>query len=156
MGDERLPFMDEEQRSANAEAPSTMGLLARTFGALLLIIGLIVAAAYGMRRFGGARFGAPRQDAPELSVLTSVALGDRRSLAVVRFGERTLLVGSTAQAITLLATGLPENEMATPPVRSVADILKEDEASSFAEELSLSSQRLAHAEDSWSEHGGEA
>src|SRR5207244_1968207 len=42
--DRRLFLADERQESASA--PSAAGLLARTLGALLLIIGLIVAAAW--------------------------------------------------------------------------------------------------------------
>jgi flagellar biogenesis protein FliO len=59
-------------------------------------------------------------------VLTTVAIGDRRSLTVVRFGERTLLLGSTAQSVTLLASDdddLPALPEALAP-RSVADALR--------------------------------
>src|SRR5437764_1231538 len=66
--DRRLVLADERQEPA-ASAPGSAGLLVRTLGALLLIIGLIVAAAWALKRMGGARFGAPREDAPELTVL---------------------------------------------------------------------------------------
>jgi len=54
---DRLPFMADTDRESHEAAPSTTGLMLRTLGALLLIIGLIVAAAWGMKRFGGPRFG---------------------------------------------------------------------------------------------------
>ena len=157
-GDERLPFLAHEEEER--EAPSAGGLLLRALGALLLIVGLIVAAAWGMKRFGGGRFGASEADAPALRVLTSVALGDKRSLAVVRFGGRTLLVGSTAQSLTLLAeddAAIDEDALsAALPARSVAELL-EDEITegalvfpapeavphSFAGELSIARQRYA-------------
>lgn len=140
---ERLPFMLEDAQKETAEAPSAGGLLIRTLGALLLIVGLIVAAGWGLRRFGGARFGAPREDAPQLTVLTSVSLGDRRSLAIVRFGEQNLLIGSTAQSMTLLASEeLESGETKTPIVRSVADLLKAGEAKDFAEELIEATEQL--------------
>jgi len=41
---EPLPFKLDEKSDASAEAPSAAGLLLRTLGALLLIVGLIVAA----------------------------------------------------------------------------------------------------------------
>ena len=81
---DRLPFMADSQRDNLDQAPSTGGLLLRTVGALLLIVGLILAASWGMKRFAGARFGAPKEDAPQLAILNSLSLGDKKSLAIVR------------------------------------------------------------------------
>jgi flagellar biosynthetic protein FliO len=144
-GDERLPFMtaDRERKSelSGAEQPSVAGLLLRTLGALLLIVGMIVAATWWLRRYGGARFGRTVKDAPVLEVLATVPLGERRSLSVVRFGERTLLIGSTTQGITLLATHAPakdesKEENRVPARVSVADLLeRETGAPDFAQEL---------------------
>lgn len=157
---EKLSFMDSEHSNSSREAvsdgPSAFGLMARTLGALLLIVGLIVAAAWGMRRLGGARFGAPNPDAPELTVLSTVGLGDRRSLAVVRFGQRTLLVGSTAQNMTLLATEDWNKESVAPPIRSVADLLNEDATMVFNEELSIAAEQLDRAPLDWHEGTGAA
>jgi flagellar protein FliO/FliZ len=154
---DRLPFMLEDKREA--EAPSAAGLIARTLGALLVVVGLIAAGAWGLKKFGGARFGSPPADAPTLKVVSSVPLGDKRSLAVVRFGQRVLLVGCAPQAMTLLAEQ-PLNERppadfdqeqasagaaAGPPFRSVADLLSGEDAPPFADELSEAEQRLAAA-----------
>lgn len=119
---ERLTFMPDARQDARAEAPGASATLARTLGALLIVVGLVVAAGWGLRRFGGARFGSPRDDAPELRVLNSVALGDKRSLVVVRFAGRELLVGSTAQSLTVLSSGAGEGARAYAP-RSVAELL---------------------------------
>jgi flagellar biosynthetic protein FliO len=134
--------MEQTQIESGTEAPSTAGLFVRTLGALLLIVGLIVAVAWGLRRFGGAHFGVPSEEAPELAVLATVSLGDRRALSAVRFGDRLLLVGSTAQAITLLATRVCPPRNVTPRMRSVADLLREDEPPSFEQALSLADERL--------------
>ena len=130
---DRLPFMAESAREEQQTAPSTGGLMLRTLGALLLIVGLIVAAAWGMKRFGGARFGKAVDDAPNLQVLNSVGLGDKRSIAVIRFGERTMLIGSTAQSITLLAE--EQTQPFASDLPSVAEMLGETEAIAFAEQL---------------------
>lgn len=130
---DRLPFMADSAHEEQQAAPSTGGLMLRTLGALLLIVGLIVAAAWGMKRFGGARFGKPAEDAPNLVVLNSVGLGDKRSLAVIRFGERTMLIGSTAQSITLLAE--EQNQFISSALPSVAEMLGESEAINFADQL---------------------
>lgn len=157
---ERLPFMqqaentaaraaDSSSSSSGGDAPSGSVLLLKSFGAMLLIVGLIVAVGWGLRRFGGTQFGKAAIDAPELSILSSVALGNARSLAVVRFGERTLLVGSTANAISLLATDTPnETEVnqkfvaGSPAPRSVAEMLKADAPSDFSRELARANQGL--------------
>lgn len=141
---DRLAFMAESERENQNAAPSATGLLFRTLGALLLIIGLIVAAAWGMKRFGGARFGAAREDAPELAILNSVSLGERRSMAIVRFGNRTLLVGSTAQTVTLLAE--TRNEEVVPRIQSVAEILSQETSTDFSAELNSATDQLAEAD----------
>lgn len=152
---ERLAFMEQDRAPVPGEAPSTFGLLSRTLGALLLIIGLIFGASWALKRFGGQRFGAPAAGSPALNVLSTVALGDRRSLSVVRFGSRTLLVGSTQQTITLLAEEAGDEVLmeSEPPVRSVADMLKQSrtEAESFDEELAEARLRLeaGQAEGHW-------
>jgi flagellar biosynthetic protein FliO len=137
---DRLPFMMADERDSREQPPSAAGLLLRTLGALLLIVGLIVAAAWGMKRFGGARFGTPQEDAPPLAVLNSLSLGDRRSLTIVRFGERTLLLGSTAHAVTLLAEA--ETDDFTPRARSVADILNDEKPAAFSQELFSATEHL--------------
>lgn len=154
--DDRRLFLADERQASAASAPSAAGLLVRTLGALLLIIGLIVAAAWALKRMGGARFGSPREDAPELTVLATVALGDRRSIAAVRFGQRTLLLGSTAQGITLLATEERALTSSAPPLRSVADLLQASEEPPFDQELSSAERRFAYVREAEREDGGQA
>lgn len=153
-GDDRLPFMaserTRERELTGAEQPSVAGLLLRTFGALLLIVGLILAGAWWVRRYGGARFGQGRQDAPALEILSTVSLGERRSLSVVRFGHATLLIGATAQGITLLATRPNEETLAeevthTPARVSVADLLSREETrTEFEQELAQAELRTVN------------
>jgi flagellar protein FliO/FliZ len=162
---DRRSFLADERSEIAASAPSAGSLLLRTLGALLLIIGLVVASAWALKRVGGARFGSPREDAPELAVIATVALGDRRSIAAVRFGERTLLLGSTSQGITLLATEEGTPRSFQPPVRSVADLLQASEeqtvaalgeTGAFHHELSSAEQRFARVREAERQDGGEA
>ena len=137
---DRLAFMSDTHSDTSEQAPSTGGLLLRTLGALLLIVGLIVAGSWAMKRVAGARFGSPAEDAPRLAVLNSLSLGDKRSLAIIRFGERTLLLGSTPQAVTLLAE---DNDTNLPiQARSVAEILGEENTGEFAAELIAAANSL--------------
>ena len=132
---DRLPFMQTENAAANNE-PSSGGLLIRTLGAMILIVGLIFFGAWGLKKMGIGNFKSdPGDDAPNLAILSSVSLGSGRTISTVRFGERILLVGSTAQAFTLLAD---ESEIEMPidkKTRSVAEMLAEESGDSFASEL---------------------
>jgi flagellar biosynthetic protein FliO len=139
---EPLPFMESNERQTE-DGPSAAGLMARTLGALLLIVGLIVAAGWGLRKFGGARFGATSTDGPGLQVLSNVAVGNNRSLIVAKFGERVILIGSTPQSFTLLATQDKEDELDQPsPARSVSEMLAEDSFSNFNQELMTAQNRF--------------
>ena len=75
-----------------------------------------------------------------MAVLNSLSLGERRSLTIVRFGDRTLLLGSTAHAVTLLAEAEPDDFM--PPARSVADLLNDDNPMAFSHELFSATEQL--------------
>jgi flagellar biosynthetic protein FliO len=132
--------MAGDERDSREQPPTATGLLIRTLGALLIIVGLIVAAAWGMKRFGGARFGTPKENAPPLAILNSLSLGERRSLTIVRFGDRTLLLGSTANSVTLLAE--TETDDLMPPARTVAEILNDDKPAIFSQELFSATEHL--------------
>jgi flagellar biosynthetic protein FliO len=118
-------------------------MLLRTFGALLLIVGLIAAAGWALRHFGVINFGKQHSDAAGLKVLDTVQLGDRRTLTLVKFGERTLLIGSTPQGLSLLAEQAEELELPQgdymPTVRTVTDLLDVNAAPPFEQELTRAS-----------------
>lgn len=148
---ERLPFMKQGPAESSSEAPSAGGLLLRTFGALLLVLGLLVAAAWGLRRFGGGRFAGGPAAEVDLAVIATLPLGERRSVSAVRFGDQVLLLGATAQTVTLLAKSarpVVEPPSAQPRMRSVAELLAEDATSqpvspNFERALLLAKERLA-------------
>lgn len=132
--DESIPFMREQEKEAQASGVSTGGLLVKTLGAMLLIVGLIFFGAWGLKKVGFNPLKKNSEaDVPDLSVLSSVSLGTNRTLSVVKFGTRVLLVGSTAQTFTLLADkGEMETEeegFSTSNPRSVGEMLAEEAAS---------------------------
>jgi flagellar biosynthetic protein FliO len=133
---ERLPFMENSELQVADNNPSPAGLLLRTLGALLLIVGLIILAGWGLRRFGAGMLGnGPGTLGPEVAVLSQTPLGNNRSLTVVKFGERVLLLGATAHSFTLLSSE-PHFDLTTnPPVLSVAELLAQDGAPNFSDEL---------------------
>jgi flagellar biosynthetic protein FliO len=132
-------FLDERMAGA-PDQPETFNLIARTMGSLIIILGLIIGGSILLRRFGLAKASPTMGDAPELVVLSSVTLGRERSLSVVRFGSRTLLIGSTPHAVTLLTEEVSEEPA---PVGSVADLLNED----FAAELERADALVARGPD---------
>lgn len=132
--DDKLPFMQKEQTAAAPTEPSTGGLLIKSLGAMLLIIGLIFFGAWGLKKFGFGKFRINESaDSPTLSIVSTVSVGTNCNLSVIQFGQRTLLVGSTPQSFTLLADETKETEFTTENSRSVAEMLAEE--NSFANEL---------------------
>lgn len=140
---ERIPFMQTNEPAENNESGSG-GLLLRTLGAMLLIVGLIFFGAWGLKKFGfgNSKAGAD-DDAPDLTVLSSVSLGSGRTISTVRFGERVLLVGSTAQTFTLLAGESENDSTLSAKPRSVAEMLAQ-ETESFADELESAEVNLTN------------
>ncbi|MBS1809329.1 MAG: flagellar biosynthetic protein FliO [Acidobacteria bacterium] len=136
--EERLPFKLNDRPESVPEPPSITGLLLRTFGALLFIVGLIAAAGWGLRYFGIINFGKPASETAGLQILNTVPLGEKRSLTIVKFGERTLLIGSTPQGLTLLAEQqddvLAGNNF-SQPLRTVTDFLEVGPTPQFEDEM---------------------
>lgn len=147
---DRLPFMQREREPELAAGPGTATLLFKTLGAMILIIGLIFAGSWTLKKlgYGGIGPAAADEDVPELIVLSKASPASGQLLSVVRFGKRTLLIGSTSQSFTLLAeaeTGPGEEGGAA--VRSVADLLaaEEDERSAAEKKNGLFAERFERA-----------
>jgi flagellar protein FliO/FliZ len=94
-----------------------------TAGYLCLLLGVIFLAYWLLKRFGvpGALTGSG-QDGPKL--VSRLMLGNRQSVAVVRYRDKDLLLGVTEHSVSLLAeeTAAPGKE----PVerKSFASVLK--------------------------------
>lgn len=146
--DERLPFMQNAE-NPDAQGPGSGGLLLKTLGAMLLIVGLIFFGAWVAKKvgFGGTKSSGADDDLG-LAVLSSVTLGSGRTISTVRFGERILLVGSTTQAFTLLAEESTAKEFSVQTSRSVAEMLA-DESNSFEDEFEQARTKL----ELWNDKG---
>ena len=138
---EPIPFMRSEQ-SVAAEEPSSSGLLLKTVGSMVFIIGLIFVGAWGAKKLGfGNAKAAAGDDGTQLSVLNTITLGNGRSVSTIKFGSRLLLVGSTPQSFTLLAEEVQQDRAITEAPRSVAELLAEDSIS-FDAELDHAASRI--------------
>ena len=153
--EDRLPFMQSE--SAAAE-PGSGGIMMRALGAMILIVGLIFGVAWGLKKLGPGGFGADKNaEGPDLTVLSTISIASGRTISTVRFGDKVLLVGATAQSFTLLAEAGGEEKS---PVaggeeernpRSVAEMLAEEERgralARFGVEFERAQRRLDAASD---------
>ncbi|MCD9184991.1 MAG: flagellar biosynthetic protein FliO [Pyrinomonadaceae bacterium] len=138
---ERIPFMQTEESAKQADSGSG-SLILRTFGAMLLIVGVIFFGAWTMKKLGFVKSPAVSlSDAPELSVLNSVSIGNNQTISAIKFGEKILLVGSTAQSFTLLAENAGNEAINAENPRSVAELLAEENFD-FEAELSQAQKRL--------------
>lgn len=102
---------------AAAQGPSLLPLVLT----LAFVLALIPVAVWMLKRLGGAHPAA----AAGLRVVAQLPLGQRERLVVVEAGERWLILGVTASAISRVGT-LPKGELppAVPAAASFASLLK--------------------------------
>lgn len=136
-----IPFMRTEPAAA-PEEPSSAGLLVKTIASMAFIIGLIFLGAWGAKKLGYGTKAAGVADAAQLAVLTSVSLGNGRTVSAIQFADRILLVGSTPQSFTLLAEddGPGQTHGRLVP-RSVGELLAEDNPA-FGDKLTQAETRI--------------
>src|SRR5690242_18397218 len=87
---------------------STLALLLRLVVSLAVVVGLMLGASAFMRRrgFGGLapmKGGRRSPAASQVEVLARKSLGRNASIAVVRAGEKSLVLGVTDSTVTMLA-----------------------------------------------------
>jgi flagellar biogenesis protein FliO len=97
-----------QEKIGNAAVPSMGVAVFRMVGSLALVIGLFFAGAWLFRNMH--RFKAGNTNLRKLQVLEGKSLGPRQALYVVAYEEQRLLIGASAQGLTLL-THLPEGEV---------------------------------------------
>jgi flagellar biosynthetic protein FliO len=87
-------------------APSSIGVAVfRMIGSLAFVVALFFGGAWLFRNMH--RFRQPGSPQRKLQVLEAKSLGTRQAIYVVAFEQQRLLIGSTAQGLTLL-THLPD------------------------------------------------
>lgn len=129
ISNDSLPFMKEDPQNPT-EQITGFGLFVRTIGALLIILGLLVSGTWLMRRSSAIGLNVST-DESSLTVISTKNIGEKQSLSVVKFGNKTLLLGTTTQSINVLAM---EDSIAnekfvdtTENTLSVKDLLSEAE-----------------------------
>ena len=87
--------------------PSMGAAVFRMVGSLAIVIAILFAGAWLYRNMH--RFKAGQTNQRKLQVLEGKSVGPRQARYVVAYEQQRLLIGSTAQGLTLL-THLPEGE----------------------------------------------
>lgn len=88
----------------------------RAFGALALVLGLLLGGFYLLRRYGGSIGLKAGTNASDLKVVEWRTLDIRRKLAVIRWGGREVLMVLGPAGDTLLGTReAPPEFKPTPP-----------------------------------------
>lgn len=100
-----------------AAVPARPGLLSVVV-ALMVVIGLILAAAWLLRRLPGAGL----RPMPGLRVVASLGVGPRERVILLDVGGQQLLLGVTAHNINLLHT-LSEPLLDPPSAQGFAELL---------------------------------
>ena len=150
--DEHLPFMQTEEMAAAPQEPSSGGLIVKSIGALLLVISLLFFGTWTLKKLGvGGKKVNGSGGELSLTVLSTLSMGNGRTISTIQFGERILLVGATPQNFTLLAEEAPSADGFAGNPRSVAEML-EDEGRSFDDEFEMAQTKLGM----WQNQGGAA
>jgi flagellar protein FliO/FliZ len=97
-------------------APLSAGSMAQLFLSLLLVVGLIVAISWMLKRF---RLAAPRGRGA-MHVIDELALGPRERIVLVRIGEAQVLLGVGAAGVVALQPldtpiATPQADAGAPP-----------------------------------------
>ncbi len=87
-----------------ADSPNTFMLLLRLGMSLGMVLALVGAVTWVLRRRGLLRTSAPGEASARLQVLDRKSLGKRASLVVASVGEVTVMLGVTDQQVNVLAT----------------------------------------------------
>ncbi len=87
------------------------GSMFQVFMALMLVLALIVSAAWLMRRFSLL----PTAAGGLLRVVSGVMVGQRERVVILEVGEQWLVLGVTAQSVILLSS-MSKPEEVEPPL----------------------------------------
>ena|ERR1035441_4972155 len=92
--------------------------LARELGAVLLVLGVLAATLWALRRAGAVRWRAPgaARTRGRIELVERIALSPGHALHLVRLGSRALLIASHAGGCTLVES-VPWQECRVAPPR---------------------------------------
>ena len=96
-------ILDVDPSLMAGDEPSLLASGLRMLAALALVLGLLVLTLFVLKRFGGRWTGGEGPQGKGVQILHTKPLGGRRSLTVVRWEGRKILLGVTGETISALA-----------------------------------------------------
>lgn len=113
-------------RAAEQPGPASAGNLLQVLLGLVVVLGMMAAAAWALKRFGAARIssGAP------VKIVGGIAVGSRERIMVVEVADQWIVVGVAPGRISTLST-MPRQEntaapdAATTPAKNFSTWLKQ-------------------------------
>jgi flagellar biosynthetic protein FliO len=96
-----LPFMAQSVETAQRDERGMFGGGMKAVGSLLLVLSIIFAIAFLLRRYLPCYFGITGK-IRLVQIVETVSLGDKKSLTLVRVGSDRLLLGCTPNSISVL------------------------------------------------------
>jgi flagellar protein FliO/FliZ len=129
-----MPYLVVAQETEKAVAPASGfgGMLAQMLFVLMLVLGLLLAVAWVLRRAGlvqGAANG-------HLKILGAVSVGSRERVLLIQVGQEQLVIGVTAVEISLLHLLAEPINITEPNVANGAPLTE-----GFAQKLQSALQR---------------
>ena len=118
--------------------------LSRYFTVVGLMIAILLAVAYGLKRFAAVS-GRLGRDRKGLSMIEVLPLGGRRQLAIVRCYDRTFALGLGEKNVSLIAE--LDAVSAQQPVKAQAQPVVPIDHDAFEEMIGRAQQRLATDKD---------
>lgn len=99
---ENLPLFTKAEEKAKASEQDKESPAAKVMASLLLVVGLIAAVALGFRKFVLGKHSPFQKQTRMIQVVSSQALGPKRSIAVVKVLDQHLVVGMSGDNMNLL------------------------------------------------------
>lgn len=92
--------------AADKPMPSSTGGIFQIIIVLILVLGLMVGAAWLMKRFNSSGISSPGN----IKIVGGVAVGNRERIMVVEVGDQWIVVGVTSTNINALST-MPKQDL---------------------------------------------
>ncbi len=99
---ENLPIFTKTEEKAKATEADKESPAAKVMASLILVVGLIAAVALGFRKFVLGKHSPFQKQTRMIQVVSSQALGPKRSIAVVKVLDQHLVVGMAGDNMNLL------------------------------------------------------
>ena len=95
--------------NAATTAPASPGSMLQVMTGLLLVLGVLVAAAWGLKKFGAGKHANPGA----IRVVGGLPVGNRERILVVEVADQWIVVGVTPTTITALSTMPKQDSLPT-------------------------------------------